>query len=122
MGRLGPTVKSRRGVWVSLARISLECLQVKEDVIQPYRAPHEPHRSEERREQQGAGVGLKFRIASPETGFGHSHASRRQHEIRMSVAGKEEEEGEPQLSASGDWGRDTRRGHARFHSKVKSSK
>ena len=55
---VGPTLKSRRGVWSLLARVSLECLQVKEDVIQPYRAPHEPRRSEEEEgndREQGSG-------------------------------------------------------------------
>ena len=43
LGGGAESVKSGRGVWFSLApRLSLECVQVKEDVIQPYRAPHEP--------------------------------------------------------------------------------
>jgi hypothetical protein len=54
---VGPTVKSRRGVWSSLARLSLECLQVKEDVIQPYQATHEPRRSEEEGNSREQGSG-----------------------------------------------------------------
>lgn len=72
---VGPTVKSRRGVWSSLARLSLECLQVKEDVIQPYQATHDPLRSEEEGNSREQGSGQSSEMAITETGFGHSHAS-----------------------------------------------